>query len=302
MRHRPVGLGVQGLADVFALLRVAWESEKAAELNQLIFEHIYYAAVESSCELAQLEGPYSTFEGSPMSQGIFQYDMWNVTPLTSQEGKIKWTTVSDEKEQTLPWNELKERVKKHGVRNSLLLAPMPTASTSQILGYNECIEPVTSNIYTRRTLAGEFVIINNQLLRELIGLCLWDEHMKNLIIAHKGSIQNIENIPRVLKQKYRISWEIPMRSLIDMSSDRGAYVCQSQSLNLWMENPTYDKLTSMHFYSWSKGLKTGIYYLRTKAKASAHQFTIDPKLLEKQQAKDKGQTTQIDEGCLMCSG
>jgi ribonucleotide reductase alpha subunit len=305
MRHRPVGLGVQGLADVFALLRASWESDKAAELNQLIFEHIYYAAIESSCEVAEVEGPYSTFEGSPMSQGIFQYDMWKVTPLTAQEGQIQWTTVSEEKDQTLPWEALKERVKKHGVRNSLLLAPMPTASTSQILGFNECIEPFTSNIYTRRTLAGEFVVINKYLMADLKKLDLWNEMMKQQIIARNGSVQGIDLIPESIQKLYKTSWEVKQKVLVDMAASRGAFICQSQSLNLFVADPNYAKLTSMHFYAWKRGLKTGLYYLRTRAPVMAQKFTIDPDL-QKAAAKSemersmKKNTSSDTEECLMC--
>jgi ribonucleoside-diphosphate reductase alpha subunit len=291
MRHRPVGLGVQGLADVFALMRAPWESEKAADLNQRIFEHIYYAAVESSCEVAEKEGPYSTYEGSPMSKGVFQYDMWSVKPITEQDG-------------TLDWAALKEKVAKHGVRNSLLMAPMPTASTSQILGFNECIEPFTSNIYTRRTLAGEFVIVNKHLMRDLEKLDLWNENMKQQIIARNGSVQGIEEIPESIQKLYRTSWEIKQKTLIDMAVARGAFICQSQSLNLFVADPNYAKLTSMHFYSWKQGLKTGIYYLRTRAPVMAQKFTIDPEL---QKAAEKSEQERLhkkyvaDEGCTMCS-
>jgi len=286
MRHRPVGLGVQGLADVFAQLRMPWESEKAAELNQRIFEHMYYAAVESSCEIAEKEGPYSTYEGSPISEGKFQYDLWHVTPITEKDG-------------TLNWSQLKEKVKKHGVRNSLLIAPMPTASTSQILGFNECIEPFTSNIYTRRTLAGEYIIVNKHLLKDLDKRGLWNEDMKQKIIARNGSIQGIEEIPPVLQKLYKTSWEIKQKILIDMATARGAFICQSQSLNLFVADPNYAKLTSMHFYSWKQGLKTGIYYLRTRAPVMAQKFTIDPEL---QKAADKSeQDRKKSEGCVMCS-
>jgi ribonucleoside-diphosphate reductase alpha chain len=291
MRHRPVGLGVQGLADVFALMRMPWESEKAAELNQRIFEHIYYAAVESSCEIAEKEGPYSTYIGSPISEGKFQYDMWGVTPLTDTDG-------------TLNWKDLKEKVLKHGVRNSLLMAPMPTASTSQILGFNECIEPFTSNIYTRRTLAGEFIIINKHLMRDLAKLDLWNENMKQQIIARNGSIQGIEEIPESIQKLYKTSWEIKQKTLIDMAVQRGAFICQSQSLNLFVADPNYAKLTSMHFYAWKQGLKTGIYYLRTRAPVMAQKFTVDPEL---QKAAEKSEQERLhkkyapDEGCTMCS-
>jgi ribonucleoside-diphosphate reductase alpha subunit len=291
MRHRPVGLGVQGLADVFAMMRMPWESEKAAELNQRIFEHIYYAAVESSCEIAEKEGPYSTYIGSPMSEGKFQYDMWGVTPLTDIDNSLNWSG-------------LKNSVLKHGVRNSLLMAPMPTASTSQILGFNECIEPFTSNIYTRRTLAGEFIIVNKHLMRDLEKLDLWNENMKQQIIARNGSIQGIEQIPESIQKLYKTSWEIKQKTLIDMAVQRGAFICQSQSLNLFVADPNYAKLTSMHFYSWKQGLKTGIYYLRTRAPVMAQKFTIDPEL---QKAAEKSEQERLykkyaaDEGCTMCS-
>ena len=291
MRHRPVGLGVQGLADVFALMRVPWESDKAVDLNQRIFEHIYYAAVESSCEVAERDGPYSTYEGSPMSKGQFQYDMWSITPITEKDG-------------TLNWASLKEKVAKYGVRNSLLMAPMPTASTSQILGFNECIEPFTSNIYTRRTLAGEFIIINKYLMKDLEKLDIWNDMMKQQIIARNGSIQGIDQIPEAIQKLYRTSWEIKQKTLIDMAVHRGAFICQSQSLNLFVSDPNYAKLTSMHFYAWKQGLKTGIYYLRTRAPVMAQKFTIDPEL---QKAAEKSEQDRLhkkyapDEGCTMCS-
>ena len=295
MRHRPVGLGVQGLADVFALLRIPWESEKAADLNQRMFEHIYYAAVESSSEIAVKEGTYQTYKGSPMSKGIFQYDMWNVTPLTQQDG-------------TLDWSALKEKVKINGVRNSLLMAPMPTASTSQIMGFNECIEPFTSNIYTRRTLAGEFVIVNKYLMKDLEKLGLWNEMMKQEIIARNGSVQGIDLVPDYLQTLYKNSWEIKQKTLIDMAAARGAFICQSQSLNLFVADPNYAKLTSMHFYAWKKGLKTGIYYLRTKAPVMAQKFTIDPELqkaaakseYQRQIKKQSGEEATSNEECTMC--
>jgi ribonucleotide reductase alpha subunit len=261
MRHRPIGIGVQGLADTFILMDIPFHSEEAKKVNKLIFESIYYAALTKSNEIAMTDGPYSTFAGSPASKGILQFDMWNVTP---DSGRYDWTA-------------LKESIMKHGLRNSLLVALMPTASTSQILGYNECFEPLTSNIYSRRTLAGEFVIANQYLMRDLIQIGMWNEQIKNNIIENKGSIQQITTIPQHIRDKYKIVWEIPMKHLIDMSADRGAYICQSQSLNLWMEDPNYNALTSMHFYAWKKGLKTGIYYLRRKAKHQAQQFTIEPK-------------------------
>ncbi len=294
-RHRPVGLGVQGLADVFALLRVPWESDKALDLNQRIFEHIYFAAVESSCEVAQTEGPYETFKGSPMFEGIFQYDLWNIQPLTDS---------ADPNEETLPWSELKQKVIQHGVRNSLLLAPMPTASTSQILGFNECIEPITSNIYTRRTLAGEFVIVNKYLMNDLKKLGLWNEMMKQQIIANNGSIQGMDIIPEGIQKLYKTSWEIKQKTLIDLAAGRGAFICQSQSLNLFMADPNYAKLTSMHFYAWKKGLKTGVYYLRTKAPVMAQKFTIDPELqvaaAKAEQKRILRMNASTDQECTMC--
>ena len=261
LRHRPIGLGVQGLADVFAMLRVAWDSDAAADLNQRIFEHLYYAAVEESAALAGVEGSYPSFMGSPASQGRLQPDLWNVTPLTD-----------------LDWAGLRLKAAA-GLRNSLLVAPMPTASTSQILGYNECFEPFTSNIYTRRTLAGEFVVINRYLMNELMGLGLWSDAMKQAIVARNGSIQGIPSIPDEVQARYKTSWELPQKVLIDMAAARGAFICQSQSLNLFVADPTYSKLTSMHFYGWKKGLKTGCYYLRTKAPVAAQKFTVDPRLM-----------------------
>ena len=266
MRHRPVGLGVQGLADVFALLGLAWEQEEAAKLNQLIFEHMYYAAVDASVELAKVEGSYETFEGSPASKGKLQPDMWSVTPITEKDGSLNWDT-------------LRESVKKHGLRNSLLIAPMPTASTSQILGFNECFEPFTSNLYTRRTLAGEFIVINRYLLNDLMKEGLWSEEMKQQIVARNGSIQGIPGISEELQLRYKTSWEMKQKVLIDMAAARGAFICQSQSLNLFVADPAYSKLTSMHFYAWKQGLKTGCYYLRTKAPVTAQKFTVDPRLM-----------------------
>jgi ribonucleoside-diphosphate reductase alpha chain len=259
MRHRPIGLGVQGLADVFIMLRMPFDSEEAKALNREIFETIYFAACSASNELAQVEGPYSTFAGSPSSQGKLQFDLWGVEPTA------RWN-----------WSDLKQKIQAHGLRNSLLVAPMPTASTSQILGNNECFEPYTSNIYTRRVLSGEFIVVNKHLLRDLVDLGLWSDSLKNKIIASNGSVQNIDEIPQHIKDIYKTVWEIKQRTLIDMAADRGAFICQSQSLNLFMENPTYAKLTSMHFYGWKKGLKTGMYYLRTKAAADAIKFTLDP--------------------------
>lgn len=265
MRHRPVGLGVQGLADVFALLKLDWESDEAAKLNQLIFEHIYFAAVEESISLAHSEGPYSSFAGSPASKGILQPDLWNVIPLTQQDGSLDWISLRESA--------------KSGMRNSLLLAPMPTASTSQILGNNECFEPFTSNLYSRRTLAGEFIIINNYLMKELQDLGIWSEDLKQEIIIKNGSVQGIDKIPLDLQKRYKTAWEIKQRVLIDMAAARGAFICQSQSLNLFVADANYAKLTSMHFHAWKQGLKTGCYYLRTKAPVMAQKFTVDPRLL-----------------------
>ena len=275
MRHRPIGIGVQGLADALAMMDIPFHSDDAKNINKLVFETMYHAALEMSMEIAKEKEPYSTFQGSPASQGILQFDMWNVTPSDRYD-----------------WNLLKNNIKTHGIRNSLLLAPMPTASTSQILGNNECFEPFTSNIYVRRTIAGEFVCINKFLLKELIELGLWTDSIKNQIIKHSGSVQDVVGIPKALKEKYKIVWEIPMKHILEMAADRGAFICQSQSTNLWMKEPTYNKLTAMHFYAWKKGLKTGIYYLRTKAKAAPQQFTIEP---------DKNNNLEDDEeDCLMC--
>ena len=258
MRHRPIGIGVQGLADAFILMRYPFDSVEAKVLNREVFETIYYAALTASKDLAKEFGPYETYEGSPMSKGVFQPDLWNVKPSDRWE-----------------WDALREEVKEHGVRNSLLLAPMPTASTAQILGNNECFEPYTSNIYTRRVLSGEFVVVNKYLLRDLVKLGLWDETLKNKIIAANGSVANIPEIPQNLKDLYKTAWEISQKVIIDMAADRGAYICQSQSLNIFMENANFGKLTSMHFYSWKAGLKTGMYYLRTKAATDAIKFTVD---------------------------
>ena len=316
-RHRPIGIGVQGLADTFILMDLPFHSDQAKEVNKLIFETIYHAALEKSNEISierakiiqellkgdrfklleflnkfdytilpsskntnqneNLLGTYSSFVGSPASKGILQFDMWNVEPSDRYD-----------------WANLKKSIIQHGLRNSLLIAPMPTASTSQILGYNECFEPFTSNLYSRRTLAGEFVVVNKYLMRELIDLGLWNEKIKNNIIANKGSVQQLTVLSEHIRNKYKIVWEMPMKHLIDMSADRGAFICQSQSLNLWIEDPTYNSLTSMHFYSWKKGLKTGIYYLRRKAKHQAQQFTIEPELKDHEDNKE-------DEICDMCS-
>jgi ribonucleoside-diphosphate reductase alpha subunit len=302
MRHRPIGIGVQGLADAFILMRQAFDSEEARQLNKEIFETIYYAALTASKDLAIEHGSYETFAGSPVSQGIFQFDMWGVTP-----GK-RWE-----------WDVLREEVKKHGVRNSLLLAPMPTASTAQILGNNECFEPYTSNIYTRRVLSGEFIIVNKHLMQDLVKLGMWNENMKNKIVAANGSVQSINEIPQNLKDIYKTAWEISQKGIIDMAADRGAYIDQSQSLNIFMENANFAKLTSMHFYGWKKGLKTGMYYLRTKAATDAIKFTLEKvavntpiPLMEKseeEKAADYDQrmaeiSCSLDnpEGCEMCSG
>ena len=321
MRHRPIGVGVQGLSDTFILMDVAFHSEEAKKINKDIFETMYHAALESSNEIAKNRyfkiqeemdfyyknfnrypslndeinyltekkiinewdkftnestvGAYSSFLGSPTSKGILQFDLWNVEPSERYD-----------------WSELKKSIQIYGIRNSLLMAPMPTASTSQILGYNECFEPLTSNIYSRRTLAGEFVLANKYLMRELIDLGLWNDKIKTNIIANKGSIQQLTMLPEHIRNKYKIVWEIPMKHVIDMAADRGAFICQTQSMNLWLEDPNYNTLTSMHFYSWNKGLKTGIYYLRRKGKHQAQQFTIEP---EKKEVEEK------DEICEMCS-
>ena len=259
LRHRPIGIGVQGLADTFIKLKMPFDSDEASGLNKDIHETIYFAAMTASLELAKKDGPYESFKGSPVSKGIFQFDMWGVTPSSG-----RWD-----------WDSLKKEVRKNGVRNSLLLAPMPTASTSQILGNNECFEPYTSNIYTRRTLSGEFIVVNKHLMKDLIALGLWDESMKNRLIAANGSVQDIPEIPQSIKDIYKTVWEISQKAIIDMAADRGAFICQSQSMNVHIQDPNFGKLTSMHFYAWKKGLKTGMYYLRSKAAASAIQFTVE---------------------------
>jgi ribonucleoside-diphosphate reductase alpha chain len=262
-RHRPIGLGVQGLADAFILMRYPFDSAEAKQLNKDIFETIYYAALTASKDLSKEDGAYESYEGSPISQGKFQFDLWNVEP-----GK-RWE-----------WDVLREEIQEHGVRNSLLLAPMPTASTSQILGNNECIEPYTSNIYSRRTLSGEFAVVNKHLMRDLVKLGLWNATLKNKLIAANGSVQEIDEVPDNLKELYKTAWEISQKVIIEMSADRGAYIDQSQSLNIFMEDANFAKLTSMHFYGWKAGLKTGMYYLRTKAARDAIKFTIDTSKLE----------------------
>ena len=292
LRHRPIGLGVQGLADAFIMMGLPFESPEARALNREVFETIYYASMTASKDLAKLNGPYETYEGSPVSKGIFQFDMWGVTPTSRWE-----------------WDVLKEEVKTHGVRNSLLLAPMPTASTAQILGNNECFEPYTSNIYTRRVLSGEFIIVNKHLLKDLVREGLWNKDMRQKIVAANGSIQNINEIPQRLKDLYKTAWEISQKAIIDQAADRGAYICQSQSLNIFMENANFGKLTSMHFYGWEKGLKTGMYYLRTKAATDAIKFTVDKSVvdetaalsIEEQQAAIACSLDNPD-GCEMCSG
>ena len=330
--NRPIGIGVQGLADVFMMMNIPFHSDIAKQINIQIFETIYHAALEKSNEIAidrhnklkkfhaffnnmktlhlnkeeeeyvttdlifehlnELKpvygemhnlsnekcGAYSSFEGSPASLGYLQFDLWNVSPLSNRYN----------------WSHLKQSIRKYGLRNSLLLAPMPTASTSQILGFNECFEPITSNIYSRSTLAGEFILANKYLMNDLIDLGLWNEKIKDNIIANKGSVQQLTVLPQHIRDKYKIVWEIPMKHIIDMSADRGAYICQSQSLNLWLEDPNYNTLTSMHFYSWKKGLKTGIYYLRRKAKHQAQQFSIEPE-------RKKEDENKHDEICEMCS-
>jgi ribonucleoside-diphosphate reductase alpha chain len=268
MRHRPIGIGVQGLADAFILLRFPFESEEAKKLNREVFETIYYASCTASKDLARRDGAYETFQGSPASKGILQFDMWNVTPTDRWE-----------------WSVLKEEITKYGMRNSLLLAPMPTASTAQILGNNECFEPYTTNVYSRRTLAGEFIVVNKHLLKDLVNLGLWNDNLKNKLMSTSGSVQNIDEIPDNLKALYKTAWEISQRVVIDMAADRGAYICQSQSLNIFMENANFGKLTSMHFYAWEKGLKTGMYYLRTKAATDAIKFTVDKSQLSQPKAE-----------------
>jgi ribonucleoside-diphosphate reductase alpha subunit len=291
LRHRPIGIGVQGLADVFMMMNIPFHSEEAKVLNREIFETIYFAALQASMTLAARHGAYETFKGSPASEGILQFDMWHVDP--SEKPLVYRTKEYD-------WNELKYKVITHGLRNSLLLAPMPTASTSQILGNNECFEPITSNIYTRRTLAGEFIMVNRYLIRDLIALGIWNERVKTNIIANQGSVQYIDGLSDELKLKYKTVWEMPMRHIIDMAADRGAFICQSQSMNLWVEEPNYNILTSMLFYAWNKGLKTGVYYLRRKAKHQAQQFTVEP---EKAGAAGAGAATEMaeDDICEFCS-
>ena len=289
LRHRPIGLGVQGLADVFMMMNIPFHSEEARVLNREIFETIYYAALKASMTLAARHGPYETFPGSPASQGILQFDMWGIDPASFGPSVYR--------KREYDWVDLKAKIQKHGLRNSLLLAPMPTASTSQILGNNECFEPITSNIYTRRTLAGEFIMVNRYLIRDLIALGMWNERVKTNIIANQGSVQYIDGLSDALKLKYKTVWEMPMRHIIDMAADRGAFICQSQSMNLWVEEPNYNILTSMLFYAWNKGLKTGVYYLRRKAKHQAQQFTVEPE----KGAGGAGVAEEDIGGCEFCS-
>jgi ribonucleoside-diphosphate reductase alpha chain len=302
LKHRPIGIGVQGLADVFIMLRLPFESDRAKLLNKNIFETIYFAAMTASKDLAKQYGAYESFKDSPVSKGIFQFDMWGTIPSD------RWD-----------WKTLKEEVKEFGIRNSLLVAPMPTASTSQIFGNNECFEPYTSNIYSRRVLSGEFIIVNKHLLKDLVQLGLWNNVMKNKIIAANGSIQKIDEIPGDIKELYKTVWEIKQRNIIDMAADRGAYICQSQSLNLFVDNPTTTKLTSMHFYGWKKGLKTGMYYLRTQAATQAVQFTVEKQAVKEvepvmlktyaadqkierdmEQNESNGASCSMEDGCIIC--
>ncbi len=278
MRHRPIGLGVQGLADVFAMLNIPWESEEAMALNKRIFAHMYYAACEASCDLAAVEGPYETFQGSPASKGDLQFHLWGVEPLGEPD---------------LDWDTLVANIQRVGMRNSLLVAPMPTASTSQILGNCECIEPYATHIFTRRTLAGEFVVVNKHLVKALLDRGIWSDDLKNKIVGNNGSVQGIPDVPVDIQHVFKTVWEIKQKTLIDMAADRGPYVCQSQSLNLFLGDADYRKLTSMHFYAWRRGLKTGIYYLRTRAAAQAQKFTVDPSTTVT--------NTKEPQECLMCS-
>lgn len=283
-RHRPIGIGVQGLADTFVLMRIPYESEKAIKLNQQIFETIYYGALEASCELAEKYGVYETYPGCPASQGILQYDMWDKTPSDLWD-----------------WTALKAKIAQHGLRNSLLIAPMPTASTAQILGNNESFEPFTSNIYQRRVLSGEFQVVNHHLLRDLTEAELWDEDMKNLIIHNNGSIQNIEAIPQEIRDLYKTVWEISVKTTIQMAADRGAFIDQSQSFNIHVATPNYGKLTSIHFYAWKMGLKTGMYYLRTKPAANAIQFTVDKAKVKNKVQNGKSEIDEANMAAITCS-
>merc|ERR1712238_176433 len=275
MRHRPIGIGVQGLADAFMMLKIPFESKKAKEINKDIFETIYFGACTESCLLAKEEGPYPTYEGSPVSKGELQYDMWNVKPSD------RWD-----------WSTLKANIASHGMRNSLLLAPMPNASTAQILGNNESTEPFTSNMYNRRVLAGEFTVVNKHLLRNLTASGLWTPSVRNRIIADGGSVQNVPEIAKNVRDVYKTVWEISQKCILDMAADRGAYICQSQSLNVHIADPNTSKLTSMHFYARKNGLKTGMYYLRTRPKADAIQFTVD----QEQLLKDRTEGLSVSAG------
>ena len=293
MRHRPIGLGVQGLADAFIMLRLPFTSDEAKQLNQDIFETLYYAAVTASMEQAIEEGTYSTYAGSPISQGQFQHNLWGIQ---DEELSGRWD-----------WDKLRKKIEKHGVRNSLLVAPMPTASTSQILGNNECFEPYTSNIYTRRVLSGEFIVVNKHLLEDLVKLGLWNENLKQDLMRANGSIQHIDNIPEDIKELYKTVWELSMKDIIDMSRQRGYFIDQSQSLNLFMQDANYAKLTSMHFYAWKSGLKTGMYYLRTKSAVNAIQFTLSKKKDEEDKPLTPEELKQLllqskenPDDCLMC--
>ena len=286
LRHRPIGLGVQGLADTFILMGLPFESPGAKALNKEIFETLYFAAMTASKDQAIEFGTYETYAGSPVSNSIFQYDMWGVVPSN------RWD-----------WNQLKAEVKKHGVRNSLLLAPMPTASTAQILGNNECFEPYTSNLYTRRVLSGEFIIVNRHLLKDLVKAGLWNRDMRLKIMSANGSIQNISEIPQDIKDLYKTAWEISQKTILELAADRGAYICQSQSLNIFMENANFAKLTSMHFYGWEKGLKTGMYYLRTKAATDAIKFTVDQAISSEPEAlvSEDSDMSLEEQAALACS-
>ncbi len=294
--HRPIGIGVQGLADLFAILKLDFDEEEAQDINKKIFETIYKGAADESIERAKVHGTYESYEGSPTSEGKLQFDLWKEV---------------DKSKFLFEWKDTRRNLRKHGLRNSLLLAPMPTASTSQILGNNECFEPFTNNIYTRRTLSGEFIVVNKHLVKDLIDLDLWDDDMKNRIVAAKGSIQNFNDIPTKLKSRYRTVWEISQRSIIDMAADRGIFICQSQSMNLFVKNPTFNKLTSMHFYGWKKGLKTGSYYIRSTAAVDAIQFTVPKEHRDNQKELDfKENEVEItgtvcdieDPDCISCSG
>lgn len=293
LRHRPIGLGIQGLADVFMLLKVPFVSEEASKLNREIFETLYYAAVSESCELAIRDGPYETYVGSPISQGKFQFDLWNEKPESEREGAVK----------RYDWQLLRERVLQHGVRNSLLVAPMPTASTSQILGNNECFEPYTSNCYARRVLAGEFMVVNQHLVRDLLKRGLWNEEIKQDIIRNKGSVQNIASLPTDMKELYKTVWEIKQRPLVDMAAERAIYICQNQSFNIFMAEPSYPQLTSNAFYAWKKGLKCANYYIRTQAATDAIQFTVEKKKekVVKVDEVEEAFVCKRENGCVTCS-